>query len=87
MTVEVVNKGKAKNKFAQKYLREVTYIAAKNNSVFKVVHIASGLNRIPDSLSRWGDPLQRTHFNNLTNSINVKEIEISNYLFEFSHQW
>ena len=53
VTVEVLNAGKAKNKFSQACLQEACYITAKNNAVMKVVHLEGSLNRIPDCLSRW----------------------------------
>ena len=54
VTVEVVNTGKANNRFAQACLRKICFITAKHNAVVKVVHIIGVDNRISDCLSCWG---------------------------------
>ena len=87
-TIEVVNLGKAKNSFAQKCLRELTYILATINAVVKVIYISSECNRIPDSLSRWTEgQVQHDRFEMLTKGINKKEIFVENKDFEFIHNW
>ena len=51
--LEVVNRGRAKDKTLQKYLRELTYILATNHAELRIVYIASRDNLIPDILSRY----------------------------------
>ena len=48
VSVEVVNMGRARNRFSQACLREICYLMAKSNSVLKLVHISSENNRICD---------------------------------------
>ena len=60
VSVEVVNTGKARNRFAQACLREICFITARNNAVIKLVHISSETNRISDCLSRWGGSRQES---------------------------
>ena len=55
VSIEVVNSGRASNRFTQACLREICYITPKTNSVLKLVHISSEQNRISDCLSRWRD--------------------------------
>ena len=49
VTVDVINTGRARNKFAQACLREACSITAKANAVIKVVHLTSEQNRMSDS--------------------------------------
>ena len=44
VSVEVVNTGKAKNRFTQACLREICFITAKHNAVLKLVHLSSECN-------------------------------------------
>ena len=53
VTVDIVNTGRASNKFTQKCLREICWLTASSNAVVKVVHLESAANRISDALSRW----------------------------------
>ena len=62
VSVEVVNSGKAKNRFTQACLREICYITARHNAVLKLIHLSSECNRISDCLSRWSDPRKREEF-------------------------
>ena len=51
-TVDIVNKGKATNPFAQNLLREICYISAKFNAWVKVVFKPGVNNRVADFCSR-----------------------------------
>ena len=87
-TVEVINRGKAHNKIAQEYLREIVYILANNNAALKVIYISSECNRIPDSLSRWNEgPHQKFRFNSLTNNISTQEILVNERNFDLCNKW
>ena len=88
VTVEVVNRGKAHNRFSQACLREICYITAKANAVIKVVHLEGSLNRICNSLSRWGkSDTAKDTFYSLTKGYKLTEIRIEEGLFQFSHDW
>ena len=86
-TVEIINKGKANNLFAQKCLREICYLTGKSNAIMRVVYLPSEENRILDSLSRGEEPSQRLRFNNLTMGYTVRTLAITEEDFEFSHNW
>ena len=52
VSVLAINSGRARNKFTQSCLREIAFLAAKNNTMIKAVHVASAINGISDALSR-----------------------------------
>ena len=85
-SVDVVNSGKAKNRFSQACLREICYITAKCNAVVKLVHISSECNRISDCLSRWPDTRKRKEFEMLTQDWKVVFKHVNEELFKFSHE-
>ena len=55
LTAEVINSGKARNRFTQACLRDIAFNLAVVNRTLKVIYIASKCNWIPDSLSRWSE--------------------------------
>ena len=63
--IHTVNGGKCRDKIMQKYLREIAYVLAINQSEIKLKYIKSECNIIPDILSRYTDATYRTRFNNL----------------------
>ena len=88
VTVDIINHGKAKNRFAQQCLRELTYLLAKYNAVVKVIYIESESNRIPDSLSRWEESeAQRQRFYELTKDKQMEERDVNDQMFKFSNNW
>ena len=87
VSVEVVNSGRASNRFTQACLREICYITAKANAVIKLVHISSETNRISDCLSRWDDKSKQEQFWTLTKGKKVRFIKVPLKYFEFSHDW
>ena len=87
-TVEILNSGKAKNKYSQSCLREIAYILARNNCQIKVIYLASEENRIPDLLSRWEDTkICRKKLKELTEGIKLQEIKITNEDYEHTVKW
>ena len=87
-TVEIVNSGKARNRFAQSCLREICYICAKNNMVIKLIHKKGVDNRICDFLSKWHlDASFEQKFLDATEGWERQEIEVTEVDFEFSHHW
>ena len=88
VTVDVINTGKAKNRFSQACLRELCFVSARNNSVIKVVHLESEENRNPDSLSRWHKgKIYQERFRELTRGWNTSRIKIPKEMFEFQNDW
>ena len=87
-SVDIVNSGKARNKFAQSCLRETVFLLAHNNAVLKLVYLSSESNRIPDALSRWWmGHEQQQRFRKLTHHIDTKEDIVNRELFRFTHDW
>ena len=87
-TVQVINKGFARNEFAQKCLREIVWVSAQNNVWIKVVYLPGISNRWPDYLSRWTmDKQYVKKFLEETNGLRKKEEKITDQLFKFTHEW
>ena len=87
-TVNIINKGRASNEFAQQCLRELCFVTANHNTVIKVVFKPGITNSKADWLSRY-------HLSNWYREAAEKEIRnnkwdrvlISEQLFKFSHNW
>ena len=62
VTVQVINKGAARNEFTQCCLRELCWITADLNAAVKVVFRPGVDNRIADHCSRWGNRSSREKF-------------------------
>ena len=91
-TVTAINKGRASNKFSQKCLREIAYLAAQGSFQIKVIHCSGVSNRIPDYLSRWhqGSEFKEKFFKEALLSYSpgqLKQVLIAESLFKFSHDW
>ena len=85
---DIINTGKAKNRFAQDCLREICYICAQNNMVVKLVHRIGSENRIPDLLSRFhlGEKFRNQFFHEPKGTRKtVTKIRDSD--FKFTHTW
>ena len=85
----VINTGKAKCKFMQQCMREISYLAAVNEFQLRALHIEGRSNRLPDSLSRWH--LNESHekeFMKLTGGMHGwNEVVVDEQKFQFSHEW
>ena len=87
-TVDVVNAGKAKNKFAQKCLREICWVTSQVNAMIRVVHQAGVKNRTADLLSRAViGPSHRTACLQEINSLGLFLMDVTDDIFSFSHDW
>ena len=85
VTVDIVNTGKARNKFAQQSLREICWITAKNNSGCAP---DSGENRKFDLLSRWHLGVQfRDRLIEEMRQWNLVHKIVEESMSEFSHKW
>ena len=48
-----INKGRTKDAFMLKCIREIAWIGAKNQFLLKAVYLNTKINTLPDALSRW----------------------------------
>ena len=87
VSVEVVNSGRACNRFAQSCLRELCYLNATNNAVIKLIHLPGSENRIADCLSRWGKQEKRQEFEELTKGAEISFTEVTEEHFRFTNKW
>ena len=87
VTVDIINKGKAKNRFEQACVRELCYLTGKRNAWIKLVYLSSDENRISDSLSRWSDKRQRHRFWEITDGIEVEFKNVEENDLKFTHGW
>jgi hypothetical protein len=88
VSVEVINTGRARDKFLLKCLRELTFIAATSEFEIRARHIAGVTNRIPDLLSRWYLTSRvQSQFEELTEGITKSECIVHEDLFHFKHDW
>jgi hypothetical protein len=86
--VEVINSGRARDKFLLQCLRELTFIAASLEFEIRARHLPGVTNRLPDLLSRWdlrGNV--QSQFASLTKGIDTFEFTVCEDLFRFSHDW
>ena len=87
-TVSIINSGRARNEFAQGCLREICFLAAKNNCVVRAIFLRGRLNSWADMLSRQHlNPLLKQRFLEETRHLNVKQTKIPDSWFRFSHDW
>ena len=83
----VLNSGKGKDKELQNALREITFIAAKHNFVLKARHIPGVTNRIPDWLSRWGEPEAKKKFRKYARDKGLTYRRTTNSLIQYHFNW
>ena len=91
-TVSVINRGRARNKFTQNCLREITYLAGLHHFQLQVEHVSGANNRVSDFLSRWhlGDNYRTLFFNEVAargDCAKLKHIMLPDNIFEFEHDW
>ena len=83
----ILNSGRGRDPELQEGLREVAYIAAKNQFVIKARHIPGVDNRIPDWLSRWDEIEARKSFRQHAMDRGLKHRKTSVNLLQLSHDW
>ena len=83
VTIDVINKGAATNRFSQECLRELCYVLAKANAVVKLVYITTKDNFLSDNLSRWHNKQARDKFWEQTKDIKVTFENIRDEDFKF----
>jgi hypothetical protein len=63
-------------------------VTATNDCVVRCVHIQGIINRVPDLLSRWeGTTTQQKAFEELLKGKTVREVKVTNEMFEFEGNW
>ena len=86
--VTVINTGKCKDNFMLSCVRELLFLAAKQNLDIKAMHIPGSHNELADCLSRWScDPKYPKRFTELTVSHPMQDISIHDSYFAFIHDW
>ena len=93
-TVDVINSGRAKNRFTQACLREILFVASKYSFQIRVKFRPGVQNRLADCLSRWhlDDSFRDRFFAELVEDRacdleKIKQVLIANSLFKFIHDW
>ena len=87
-TVQVINKGDAKNPFMQRCLRELVWFTARNNIWIKMTYLEGISNRICDNLSCWHlDDKYKKAFLEETKGKRLRECAVPESMFEFEHGW
>ena len=87
-TVQIVNKGHARNRFAQKCLHEIVWICANSDLWIKVVYSSSKTNRLADLCSRFALKKDyKKQFLSETEGLRKKNCLVSNEMYKFSHDW
>ena len=76
----VINTGASRDAHLQDMLREIALLAAKFQFVIKAKHILGVENRIPDWLSRWGEPQARKQFHMFARDSSLKQIKVPSTL-------
>ena len=83
----VLNTGAARDPMLQNALREILMIASNNEFMIKAKHIRGVDNRIPDWLSRWGEPEARKKFRQYAREKSMKKKITTPHLINLSNQW
>ena len=68
-------------------LREIAFLAVRNQFVIKARHIAGVTNRVPDWLSRWGSQVARRSFHEYAKDKSLKRVRIHDNILQFEHKW
>ena len=88
VTVQVIMSGRAKNKFMQDCLREITFTCAVWEFEIQTKHIAGEENRLPDWLSRFHlDRKYREMFEKEREKRGLREIKIPQHYFKVENPW
>ena len=87
-SVFVINKGRTRDLFLQKCLREICFLAASAEVEVRAKHISGENNRLPDLLSRWSiDTKNQELFWVAVKDRDVQEVCVDESLFDFTHSW
>ena len=82
-----INRGRTRDKFMLRCIREIAWICAQNQILIKAVHLSTKLNILPDALSRWyiNAEARRIVKRNTDNSWRRRSVNAD--LFTFHSNW
>lgn len=86
-TVQIVNSGRAANKFAQACMREIHYWCAVHDCQVRTIHVPSEQNQMADLASRMYSRKHKAEFDILTKYMQVSEVQVPNNYFVFLNNW
>ena len=82
-----INRGRTKDTFLLKCLREIAWITTKNQILIRAVYLSTKANTIPNALSRWYQSAEaRRKFYRLTNR-KWKRRSVNTNMFQFISPW
>ncbi len=88
ISVDVINAGRARDRFLLRCMRELAWLAATFEFEIRARHIPGMTNILPDLLSRWSlSSSAEREFHILTRDMVKSECTITDNLFQFSHKW
>ncbi len=88
VSVDVINSGRARDKFLLKCLRELVWLAVTFKFEIRARHIPGVTNRLPDLLSRWDlSTNAQQEFFKVTEGIQKCQCVVHDEHFRFSHDW
>ena len=83
----VLNTGASRNSKLQDVLREIALLAARHQFVIKAQHIMGVLNRVPDWLSRWGEPQAKKQFRQHAQDRGLTRVRVQPQLLQLTNEW
>ena len=87
-SVQVLNKGVTKDGFQANCLREIAFMASKNEFSIRARHVPGVENRIPDLRSRWESTAQaELKLRELTKGYWLIKEKITEEIFYFTYTW
>ena len=87
-SVQVLNKGVTKDGFQANCLREIAFMASKNEFSIRARHVPGVENRITDLLSRWESTAQaELKLRELTKGYWLIKEKITEEIFYFTYTW
>ena len=83
----VLNTGASRDMGLQQALREIAMVAAQNQFFIKAKHIPGVDNKVPDWLSRWGDPASKRKFHKHIRDKGWTRDRVDSQAIKFNFQW
>ena len=84
----LINNENSSSESLQDCLREVAFLAARDEFQIRMVHLSSEDSRISDHLSRWNlDTSYKDRFLELVRDYDLTEFQVSDNLFDMIHTW
>ena len=83
----VLNSGKAREPELQNALREIAFIAVRNEFLIRAKYIPGISNRVPDWLLRWHQPHAKREFRKYAQDKSLKRVKIKSTILHYDHEW